>query len=75
MEQWINKSRQQWASLDDLSLVTCLSKPWTCGPEGASLSAWMKIQDCDPDGQDGNISSKSWGGTGFRLKCEQAMLR
>ena len=55
----INKSQEQWTSLGDLSLVTCLPKPWTCGPEGAYLILLMKIEDCGPDTEDGFISSKS----------------
>ena len=71
----INKSLEQWASLGDLSLVTCLPKPWTCGPEGASLSVWMKIEDCSENGTDGYISSMSWGSNGFQVRCHHGKLR
>ena len=71
----MNKSQEQWASLGDLSLVTCLPKPWTCGPEGASLSVWMKIEDCIENGTDGYISSTSWQSNGFRIRCNDARLR
>ena len=41
-----NSSFKQWVSLGDLSRYTCFPKPSTCGPGGASLSVWMKIEDC-----------------------------
>ena len=71
----MDKSQEQWASLGDLSIVTRLPKPWTCGPEGASFSVWMKIQDCGPDGEDGYISSKSRNSNGFRIRCDDSKLR
>ena len=71
----MNKSQEQWASLGDLSLVTCLPKPWTCGPEGASLSVWMKIEDCSENGTDSYISSMSWGSNGFQVRCHHGKLR
>ena len=71
----MNKSQEQWASLGDLSLVTCLPKPWTCGPEGASLSVWLKIEGCGVNGTDGYISSISWKSNGFLIRCNDAKLR
>ena len=69
-----NKSHNQWVSLGDLSLVTCLPVPDTCGPEGASLSVWLKIEDCD-ENKDGFISSLSVGSTGFSCRCKNGNMR
>ena len=37
-----NSSLNQWVELLDLS-DACLMRPETCGAEGASLTAWIKV--------------------------------
>ena len=41
-----NSSLNQWVELLDLS-DTCLIRPETCGAEGASLTAWIKVFEID----------------------------
>ena len=63
------KEQRQWVSLGDLSLFTCFPKPWTCGPEGASHSVWLKIDDC-PSEHNGHITSRySDARSGFLIRC------
>ena len=51
-----------------MSPYTCMTLPDTCGPDGGSLSAWIKIIDCPHNS--GFFSSKRNGvGTGIGSEC------
>ena len=56
-------------------LVSCITVPHTCGPEGGSMSIWLKILNCS-DG-DGLFSTLNEGGGlhgGMVLRCGGSSL-
>ena len=62
------RALSHWVDLGNVSGYSCFSLPETCGPNGASLTAWIKIIDC-PTGS-GFITSKEAGAkTGFYTNC------
>ena len=45
-----DRAQNQWVDLGNLS-AACITRPDTCGSDGAALSVWLKLTDCqDPDG-------------------------
>ena len=69
------KSSRQWVYLGDLSQFACLPIPGTCGPEGGSFSAWMKVSDCAGTAHNGFITSLSKDTTGFFCRCDKHKMR
>ena len=45
--------------------MACITRPVTCGPSGAAISVWLKI-DALPPGS-GIISSKGYSTSGFMV--------
>ena len=63
-----DKDLNQWADLGDVSGFSCLSRPETCGPDEASLTAWVNIIDC-PQGSGIMASVSASTSTGIRPFC------
>ena len=48
VDQGIHLERvySDWADLGNLS-IACITRPETCGPEGAAVALWIKINTCN----------------------------
>ena len=67
-----NRDHDQYVDLGDLS-AACITRPETCGPEGAAISFWFKLNSCGGTG--GLISSTSSDTTGFTVACNSFLIR
>ena len=68
-----DKTEYQYVNLGDLS-DACITRPVTCGGEGATISLWLKVEHCGTN--DGALSSSDYyydGGPtpreGFIVSC------
>ena len=41
----VNRDQRQWIEVNG-AVASCLSNVETCGPEGATLAVWIKINEC-----------------------------
>ena len=60
----MNRTNKQWVDLGDLS-VACITRPETCGPEGAAISVWLRLDALSANS--GIISSKGSSTSGFTV--------
>ena len=58
-----DRARSQWIDLGDLS-AACITRPDTCGQEGAAVSFWLNLIECKEGG--GVISTIN---TGLVVDC------
>ena len=71
----VNLDQRQWIEVPG-TVASCLSNEETCGPEGATLAVWIKINEC-PD-LSGIISSwrqRPVKTTGVGLLCREDYLQ
>ena len=65
----LDRAYKQYIDLCDLS-EACITIPDTCGPEGAAVAFWMKINKTECVPPRGIISSREWGAkTHFVVRC------
>ena len=55
-----------WVDLGNLS-TACITRPETCGPEGAAVSLWFKLTYCNTESC--LITSRRSLSTGFGICC------
>ena len=67
-----NRTQSQWVDLGNLS-AACITRPDTCGSDGAALSVWLKLTDCQD--KDGVISSHSPSSAGLGVRCSTSQIR
>ena len=68
----MERNTRDWVDLGDLS-VACITRPETCGREGAAISVWLNFHDCPRDG--GIISASGFGTSGFQVVCQTDAIR
>ena len=64
-----DRSRSQWIDLGDLH-EACITRPDTCGPEGAAVSFWLNLIESKEG--DGVISTTN---TGLVVDCLDVEIR
>ena len=71
-----NPALYQWVDLGVLS-EACITRPDTCGPEGAAVAVWVKIHSCpNADGFFTSLQRHSSSvKTGFGFFCFSASIR
>lgn len=52
-----DKTEYQYVNLGELS-DACITRPVTCGGEGATISLWLKVEHCGTN--DGALSSSDY---------------
>ena len=70
----LDGNQYQMVDLGDVSGYSCFSRPETCGPDGASLTAWINILDC-PMGSGFIGSVNAIEQTGFRVFCHAGGIK
>ena len=70
----LNRTLRQWVDLGDLSNYTCMVLPENCGPDGGTLSAWIKVIECPPgSGFLGSVTDTE--ATGIRAYCSATKIQ
>ena len=69
-----DRAQSQWVDLGDLS-AACITRPDTCESDGAALSVWLKLTDCQD--RDGVISSHAGSprSAGLLVNCYTSQIR
>ena len=62
----------QYLELGDLS-VTCITVPESCGAQGATISVWIKVMDCQDYA--GIVTTFNVAKTNFNIGCSPTVLR
>ena len=65
----MKRFHHDWVDLGNLT-VACLTVPDTCGPDGATFSAWIKLDMNNCPHNAGIISSYSSYKTAFTIDCQ-----
>ena len=70
----LDRAQKQWVDLGDVSGYSCFSRPETCGPDGASLTAWINILDC-PVGCGFLGFADNDDTTGLKIECRSNRIK
>ena len=66
-----DRALSQWLDLGNQSQA-CITIPETCGAQGGTISAWIKLRECTHGA--GIVSSKTQPQTSFSIYCDTSVI-